>query len=145
MHKRYELVTEKRRLSGTDYFEFFPGPDDGRHWHEESAYLREEGFDPLLSLVYEVYPQFDGYGYQALNRSEVLRFCEILLQRAELVSKVRSHAALGDLLMLSRPGWRMRPREFFADRREIGELMLNLQTWLRCVVQTEDTVMFYGL
>ncbi|MBB5182074.1 hypothetical protein [Catenisphaera adipataccumulans] len=74
-----------------DYFEFMPGPYDGRTGNEDSLYLNVEIFDDLelKELITEIIPEFDSYGITTVVADEWKQ----LAARSEVFAEMQDWAA----------------------------------------------------
>jgi hypothetical protein len=71
--KYLELITDKSRLSGTCYFEFYPSDCAASPtcWNDGSLYIADTGFDLFASAFQRAVPSFDYYSFNRFSADDL--------------------------------------------------------------------------
>lgn len=135
----YCFHTDPRALSGTQYFEFLPGPYRHQCWLPGSRFIHEYTFCLLEGIFAKHLPHYDHYAFIEVPGTQwpaVLADLDHLHGSLEQASSEALGLPYGATLSLE---------DWEVDRRALATLIAELTAWLRVTLATHDSISILGL
>lgn len=73
MHFDFRLHPDRSKCSGTQYFEFVPGPYRNAHWVPGARFVHENTFCLFEGIFENRLPGYDHFAYVNVSRAEWVR------------------------------------------------------------------------
>ena len=142
-----KLITDKKDLEGSAYFEFLPREFDGQHWNDDSVFVWYEDVSLFDSLLKEHIQDYRPYAYMTIDAQRARKLAEDLLEYADAVRKT-------DVASVMRLGIRceIHPRdvdwledEWDTAQAQLASMLRELGLWIQRNVSEEGTLSVLGL
>jgi len=92
--KCFDLITDKSRLSGICYFEFYPNDCAANPtcWNDGSLYIADTGFDVFAPAFQRAVPSFDYYSFNRFSAGDLSRLDDELSAFIASLSSASAHS-----------------------------------------------------
>ena len=140
----FRLHAERSGWSGTQYFEFVPGPYRHAHWVAGARFIQEYTFCLFEGIFEKRVPDYDHYAYVNVLRPE---WTPILRDISDLRARLlQANEGVADLPY----GSTLRVEEAFVansrtNQRALSALVAELEGWLRETLVVHDCISVLGL
>lgn len=119
-----KIITDKKELEGTCYFEIMLGKYKGSCWKDGSIFLDEEVFNLIESAFERHAPNYDHYVFTDISKEQ----WDKILNDLESTTTLDNFAQESDL-----------------KREDIKKLIEELTVWVRQQLEREDCLAVLGL
>ena len=142
-----KLITDKKDLEGSAYFEFLPREFDGQHWNDASVFVWYQNVSLFDSLLKEYIQDYRPYAYMTIGAQRAHKLAEDLLEYADAVT-------VTDAMSVTQLGIRyeIHPRdvdwledEWDTAQAQLASMLRELGLWLQQNVSEEGTLSVLGL
>lgn len=119
-----KIITDKKELEGTCYFEIMPGRYKGSCWKDGSIFFEEEVFSLIEPAFERHVPKYDHYAFTDISKEQWNKILEDLAS----TSMIDNFA-----------------QEFDSKREDTKKLIEELTVWVLRQLEKEDYLAVLGL
>jgi hypothetical protein len=140
----FRLHADRSGCSGTQYFEFVPGPYRNAHWVPGARFIHEDTFCLFEAIFEKRVPDYDHFAYVNVPRpqwSPILRDISELRARLHRANEIGVDLPYGSTLRVE--------EAFAADLQSnldgLSTLLTELEGWLHETLIVHDCISILGL
>lgn len=146
MEEPIRLITDKRELEGTCYFELLPGPYQDRCWNDQSVFMAEEVFGFLEPIIKRQVKEFDHYAFIDVPKENWTGIINDFRMLRSKLAVAKDHSELrGDVGFLYSTSEDRFSRFFRKNTDALMRLIDELDRWLTRTLMTQEVVAILGI
>ncbi|WP_410769437.1 hypothetical protein [Fontibacillus sp. BL9] len=141
-----KIIRDQEELEGTCYIEVLPGKYLGQCWNENSIFFDEEVFGYLEKSIEELFPGYDHYAFNEINRDTWLAILGKINAIVNLLDKNVTIELLKEHVYFI---FGSSEDEFLQDYdnniQRLREILIEFETWIKEQLKTKDYVSVLGI
>lgn len=139
---KYKLITDKKELQGTCYFEFLPGKYQNKCWNVNSVYLTEESLDFIEKLLINVNPEYDHFSFTEFSSEQVEK---LINELKGAIKHIENNKYVVESIYFSDDYNAKLNEDLKNYRDDILKLIEELIIWMKETLKNNDRISILGI
>lgn len=141
----FQMHTTPSTLKGTQYFEFVPGPYDGRHWQLGAVFVDEYTFSLFEGIFERRVADYDHFSLMEIDASTWRLIVEDLQSLREVLTSDQSEQGVNLPFSSSLKVEDYSSANRKQNRHELALLLVQLVQWLEQTLIRQPVISLLGL